>query len=81
MVVVGGIAPESWPPGPQQASELAELFGVQPQAVTANCDAVFHMDRAAQERALRFVQRMADVFSQMVQDRMALGAPAAVVVQ
>jgi hypothetical protein len=29
------------------------------------------MDPASQERALRFVQRMADVFSQMIQDRLA----------
>lgn len=71
MVFVGGIAPEAWPPSAEQISELAEMFGVQPEAVAANAEAVFRMDRATQERALRFVQRMADVFSQMVQDRQA----------
>jgi hypothetical protein len=74
MVVVGGIAPEGWPPGPAQAAELADLFGVPPETVTSHADLVFHMDRPAQERALRYVQRMADVFSQMVQDRLALVA-------
>lgn len=72
MVVVGGIASEGWPPGPQHAAELADLFGVSPETVAANSDAVFRMDRPAQERTLRFVQRMADVFSQMVQDRLAM---------
>ncbi len=71
MVVVGGIAPDAWPPSTQQAAELAGVFGVQSETVAANSDAVFHMDRAAQERALRFVQRMADVFSHMVLDRAA----------
>lgn len=72
MVVVGGIAPDDWPPAPEQIRRLAELFGVEPETVEANCDAVFRMDRASQERVLRFVQRMADVFSQMVQDRLQL---------
>lgn len=75
MVVVGGIAPDNWPLAPQQAAELAETFGVLPETIAANSEAVYRMDRAAQERALRFVQRMADVFSQMVQDRMGLAAP------
>ena len=72
MVVVGGIAPDNWPPSADQTRQLASLFGVEPETVTANCDAVFQMDRAAQERALRFVQRIADVFSQIVQDHLAL---------
>ena len=67
MVVIGGIAPENWPPTTEQADQMSTLFGVQPEAVTDHVEAVFHMDRAAQERALRFVQRIADVFSQMIQ--------------
>lgn len=72
MVVVGGIAPDNWPPSPEQIAHLAQLFGAAPETVAASCDAVFCMDRAAQERALRFVQRVADVFSQMVEDRLQL---------
>jgi ligand-binding sensor protein len=70
MVVIGGIAPESWPPSDEQIARLSEMFGVDPGTVTANCDAVFRMDRAAQERALRSVQRIADVFATMTQDRL-----------
>lgn len=72
MVVVGGIAPDNWPPSLEHAALLADLFGVQPETVTVHADLVFRMDHTAQERALRNVQRMADVFSQMVQDRLAL---------
>lgn len=71
MVVVGGIAPDTWPPTPEAIQELAETFEVEPEIVEASCGDVFRMDRPSQERALRFVQRMADVFSQMVQDRLA----------
>jgi hypothetical protein len=74
MVVVGGIAPDNWPPDSEQIEHLAELFSVEVKRVELSCDEVFRMDRASQERALRFVQRMADVFSQMVQDRLALAA-------
>jgi hypothetical protein len=71
MVVVGGIAPDHWPPSADEISRLAELFEVEPGAVESSRDAVFRMDRAAQEKALRLVQRMADVFSLMVEDRLA----------
>jgi excisionase family DNA binding protein len=74
MAVIGGIAPESWPPSAEQADALAAMFGVPPETVSANCDAVFRMDRATQEKALRSVQRIADVFSAMAQDRAAMMA-------
>jgi hypothetical protein len=70
MVVIGGIAPENWPPTAEQAEQLSTLFDVQPEAVADHVEAVFRMDRAAQERTLRFVQRIADVFSQMIQARL-----------
>jgi excisionase family DNA binding protein len=72
MVVIGGIAPEVWPPDPEQLACLAETFGVSPAAVEANADAVYRLDRAAQEKALRSVQRIADIFSHIAEDRNAL---------
>ena len=67
MVVIGGIAPENWPPTAEQANQLSALFQVRLETVIGQSEAVFRMDRIAQERALRFVQRIADVFSQMIQ--------------
>lgn len=74
MVVIGGIAPENWPPTAEDASQLSTLFGVRPEVVTGHTEAVFRMDRSAQERSLRFVQRIADVFSQMIQARLEMRA-------
>jgi excisionase family DNA binding protein len=69
MVVIGGIAPEAWPPSADQIACLAEAFGLSPADVEANADAVYRLDKAAQEKALRFVQRIADIFSHIAQDR------------
>jgi excisionase family DNA binding protein len=68
-VVIGGIAPENWPPNPGQVDQLAGLFEVSPIEVAQNVEAVYRLDRGAQERALRFVQRIADIFSHMLEDR------------
>lgn len=72
MVVIGGIAPEIWPPSADQLARLAEQFGVELAQVQAQVGAVHRLDRPAQERALRFVQRIADIFSHIISDRHAL---------
>lgn len=69
MVVVGGIAPEAWPPSPEQAATLARVFASDPATVQATAAAVYYLDDAAQERVLRFVQRIADIFSHILEDR------------
>jgi hypothetical protein len=72
MVVIGGIAPEMWPPNADQLACLAEAFGLSPAYVQANADAVYRLDKAAQDRALRSVQRIADIFSHIAEDRSVL---------
>jgi len=72
MVVIGGIAPGVWPSEPEQLACLAETFGLSPAYVEANADAVYRLDKAAQEKALRSVQRIADIFSHIAEDRNAL---------
>jgi len=72
MVVLGGIAPEVWPSEPEQLACLAETFGLSPAYVAANADAVYRLDKAAQEKALRSIQRIADIFSHIAEDRNAL---------
>jgi len=72
MVVIGGIAPEVWPSDPEQLACLAETFGLSSAYVEANADAVYRLDKAAQEKALRSIQRIADIFSHIAEDRNAL---------
>lgn len=69
MVFVGGIAPDPWPPAAGEVQEMAQRFHCDPAYVQANVTAVYHLDRSAQERALQFVQRIADIFSHILEDR------------
>jgi len=72
MVVMGGIAPDLWPPPSAQINSLAASFGLSPAYVTANVNGVYRLDKTAQEKALRCVQRIADIFSHIAEDRNAL---------
>ncbi|MDQ1301500.1 MAG: hypothetical protein QG637_1422 [Chloroflexota bacterium] len=72
MLVLGGIAPEVWPPPAEQLGALAGQFSLNVAEVAAHVAEVYRLDRAAQERALRFVQRIADIFSHIANDRNAL---------
>jgi excisionase family DNA binding protein len=69
IVVVGGIAPEAWPPSPEQIEALAGKLGAEPEYLAANANAVYRLDKAQRERALRSVQRIADIFSHIAEDR------------
>lgn len=68
MVLLGGITPETWPPDNERIEALAQALGLTPGDVQARIDAVYRLDPAAQARALYFVQRIADVFSHMIED-------------
>ncbi|HEY3341998.1 MAG TPA: helix-turn-helix domain-containing protein [Anaerolineae bacterium] len=72
MVVIGGIAPDVWPPSDEQLSCLAETFGLDTATVEGNVEAVYRLDKLAQDKALRSVQRIADIFSHIAEDRSAL---------
>jgi excisionase family DNA binding protein len=72
MVVIGGIAPEVWPPGDEFISRLAVSFGVSTSHILANAESVYRLDKPAQVKALRAVQRIADIYSHIAGDRNAL---------
>lgn len=69
MVVIGGIAPETWPPSNERLADMAKAFGVTLDDLRASLGAVHRLDRTAQARALQYVQRIADVFSHMIEER------------
>lgn len=72
MVFIGGIEPSAWPPTSPEINALAAGLNVEPFAIAAHVNEVYRLDRAGQERALDFVQRIADIFSHIVEDRQAL---------
>lgn len=69
MVVLGGIAPEVWPPNPERIAAMAQALALDPDSVQAKINAVYRLDLTAQARALQFVQRIADIFSHIIEVR------------
>jgi excisionase family DNA binding protein len=69
MLVVGGIAPEVWPPEESAVAAIAEHFGMHPARLAAHVDEVYRLDAEALERTLPLVQRIADIYSHMIEDR------------
>jgi len=72
MVFMGGIAPETWPPASEEVRAIADHFGLEPDLIEAHLNEVHRLDKPARDRALSFVQRIADVVSHIVEDRNAL---------
>jgi excisionase family DNA binding protein len=68
MVFLGGIAPEEWPPSPEKVDAIALHYGLEPECVRRSVQAVHRLEKPDRERALSFVQRMADICSHLLQD-------------
>ena len=69
MVVISGIAPVLWPPNAEYATHLAATFQVKPGEISTHLHEVHHLDKRDQDRVLRCVQRIADIFSHIAKDR------------
>jgi excisionase family DNA binding protein len=72
MLVVGGIAPQHWPPSGQQIDHIAADLALAPDFVREHIDQVHHLDPQGQARVLPFVQRIADIFAHIAQERLDL---------
>lgn len=66
MVIVGGIAPEVWPPDGSEIAEIANELGVGTGIVAEHIEEVFHLDGDAKQRILALLPRIAVVVSHMV---------------
>ena len=69
MLVVGGIAPQLWPPDAERIQRIAEDLDLPFALVEEHVDEVHRLDVDAQQRVLAFVQRMADIVSHIVRER------------
>jgi ligand-binding sensor protein len=69
MVVVGGIAPDDWPPTPDEVKALAAELGVPLQTLSDHLDEVFYLDAGERARVLSFVQRIANIAAHIVNER------------
>jgi excisionase family DNA binding protein len=69
MVVVGGIAPSSWPPSDDEVARLAREFEVDPEDITSHINEVYCITAEKQAHLLSLVQRIADVISHIGNER------------
>lgn len=71
MVIVGGIAPDDWPPLPDQVAATATVFGLPAEALTPHLHEVYFLDQPHQNLVLSLVQRIADILAQLATERTA----------
>ncbi|HEY80411.1 MAG TPA: helix-turn-helix domain-containing protein [Caldilineae bacterium] len=69
MLVVGGIAPEDWPPSDEEIEAIAQFLQIEPDLIRDHVDEVHRADHQRMQEILPYVQRMADVFSYIATDR------------
>lgn len=72
MVFFGGIAPEQWPPSATRVAEIADIFHLPAPILAPHIDEVYRLDQERRAFVLSFVQRIADIFSLLLQDHGAL---------
>ena len=69
MLVVGGIAPDDWPPSRKEIERIAAELGVPAQVLREHIHEVHRLSREEQARVLPFVQRIADIMSHIATER------------
>jgi len=69
MLVVGGIAPQQWPPDGARMERIATDLDLPLELVQAHIQQVHVIEPDDQKRVLAFVQRMADIVSHIIKER------------
>ncbi len=72
MAIVGGVAPDDWPPAPEHVADTAAVFGLPSEALTPHLHEVFHLDQAQQILVLSMVQRIADILAHLAAEQGAM---------
>jgi excisionase family DNA binding protein len=69
MVIVGGIAPEDWPPPPAQVERLAAELRLPAATLSAHIHEIFRLDATERARILAFVPRVGVLISHLANER------------
>ncbi len=72
MVVIGGIAPDTWPPAPEDVQVMARKFGLTADDFLPHVNEVFYLDAPQQTLALSVVQRVATIVTHIITERIIL---------
>ena len=74
MVIVGGVAPQQWPPDDNAIAAVAAETGVEVAVIRDHIDEVYWIDEPHQEWIVRNLSRMSDLLSQLAEGRSRLMA-------
>ncbi len=66
MVIIGGIAPEQWPPSPEKLAAIADDFGVDADAFNAYINDVSFLAEDEIAIVLKMAQRFADILAHII---------------
>lgn len=69
MVIVGGIAPEEWPPPPDQIAATAGELGMSTGDLTAHIDEVYYLDGPHLDWILDLLPRVGTLISHLADER------------
>jgi excisionase family DNA binding protein len=69
MVIVGGIAPEDWPPPPDRISRIADALGMDAGEVAAHIEEVYHHDPAHMDWILGRLPGVGTLISHLANER------------
>lgn len=69
MLIVGGIAPDDWPPDDSVIQEIADDLFIDPAIIKKHAHEVHRTDKQHQKEILPYVQRIADIFSLITTER------------
>jgi excisionase family DNA binding protein len=69
MVIVGGIAPDEWPPGPEAVAEVAAELGMPVEALSGHIDEVYYLDRAHMDWIASLLPRVGTLISHLADER------------
>ena len=72
MLIVGGIAPDAWPPSAAELEKIAARFDVPPTLLMERRDDVYWLDDGRKEQVLNFLPRIANIIAHIVDERKAL---------
>lgn len=69
MVIIGGIAPDNWPPTQAQVDSMATIFGVPVETLNPHLDEVFYLNDSQKALALSLVQKIANILAHIITER------------
>jgi len=69
IILVGGIAPDHWPPSQEQIAAMSDEFGVGPDRILQHVDEVFSLDEADRQKVLALLPRLARFLSEVSNER------------